>query len=910
MRGSALPWLLVLGLCSQLLATDEARADPPPAREILEGFRGDGGLFPVYRKDNEAFIEIPAAKLGQPFLLATSMAGGPRYTGFQWWTTVASWERLGDRLLLIEREVRYRVRDPRQPMAEIVRRTYTDRLLHSMPIAGLNGQNPVVPVDDLFAKQARTFFGDQARQLDQNVVRIEKLKSFPNNVELALTLPDKAQEGRFVTLAYSLSFLPDPRADRYRGRVADDRVGYFLTVVRDYTDDSEATDRFVRYVNRWNLEKADPSLERSPVKEPIVFYIENTVPFRYRQAIADGVSEWNRAFEQVGLQGAIVVRQQTDTEFADLDPEDVRYNFIRWIVSDRAFAMGPSRVNPWTGQILDADIVFDESMVRSYMREYDVSLRLDGRRFFGAEQVGELDRAPERYPFAHAPADMLSREQVEDAELARLDPLGDVDHRVCSLGQGLSHELSMGLMAARLDGGVEALGQPVPQAFLDEIVKDIVMHEVGHTLGLRHNFKASTWRTLAEINSAEAPDAICGSVMDYNPVNVRSTTDEPQGAYTMRTLGPYDVWAIRYGYGIYGNEAEALAALTAQVAQTEYTYATDEDVAGPDPHVARWDLSADPLDFAEARMNMVARLLDGVVERVVAEGQSYADARRAVDMLLYDHQSAALTAARFVGGIHINRDHRGDPDGRQPVVPVSAEQQRRALELICVRVLSAGNYEFSPEVLRSLGRGNWRHWGSNDTARPHAYPYQSRVLTVQAWALYGLLNPGTLERLLESEALVDPDADLLTVPEVFTRVSQAVFGGLLDGALDPKGASARSPLVPTLQRNLQRHYVGQLIAMTVENENSTTPAAVRTVARLEVTRLRDLLAVHDTNAYDLYTRAHLEEMQARIGQALDAGFRIGGGISGGSGLPSVGEGAPRGREPEHYESPDDLPWNR
>src|SRR5690606_22950737 len=128
-------------------------------------------------------------------------------------------------------------------------------------------------------------------------------------------------------------------------------------------------DRFVRYINRWDLQKADSSAEQSPPKEPIIFYLEKTIPFKYRKPIKDGITEWNKAFLKAGFIDAIEVRQQEDKD--TWDAEDINYNTFRWITSSAGFAMGPSRVNPLTGQILDADIIFDADFVQFWKRDFE-----------------------------------------------------------------------------------------------------------------------------------------------------------------------------------------------------------------------------------------------------------------------------------------------------------------------------------------------------------------------------------------------------------------------------------------------------------------------------------------------------------------------------------------------------------
>ena len=839
------------------LAAGAAAADPPipPVQEALKEFQSERGFYTTWRKDQQVFLEVGAGQLDQPFLLATSIAGGPEYAGFQWGTTVCAWQRLDRKLLLVEREVRYRVRDQRKPVSEVVKRTYTDRLLQAVPIVALNGANPVIDLGALCGGQASVFFGPLAGGLDAGVVQLAKLKVFPQNVELGLTLPDRGREGRFTTLAYSFSFLPPPGMDRYQPRPADDRVGYFLTAVKDFTDEAERGDRFVRWIHRWKLEKADPALPRSPVKEPIVFYVEDTVPFRFRQAVAEGILEWNRAFEAIGLQGVMVVRQQTDTEFADLDPEDVRWNFFRWIVSERSFAMGPSRVNPWTGQILDADIVFDESMVRVYLRDYERELREGPKKLLSPRLRELLEADPARYEFARAP------------HPAPAEPAQGPDEATCGLGSGLVQELGLASLALDLVAA-QAGGGAYPDEFIATIVKDVVMHEVGHTLGLRHNFRASTWRPLGEINSPARPEDPCASVMDYSPLNVVAPGGST-GQLTMRTLGPYDQWAIKYGYELLGDEAGGLQATLAPVTSTQYAYATDEDTAGPDPTATRWDLGQDPLEFAAQRIALSRALLGTVVDRVVPKGAGWGEARRAVDLLLWEQQRAGMQASRWVGGQLISRHHRGDAGASDPVTPVPVAQQRRALQLVCQQLLKAGSLELPPDLLRQLGKEHWRHWDAADARSPHAYPYYERVEGIQRWALFGLLNPDTLARLLQNEALSGED-ERLGVAEVLEQISGAVLGDLLlPGPLAPATAAGKAA-IPSTQRALQRRYLDELIAIQGEAEGGPTPLAARNLARLELEKLEAALAQEQPQQLDPDTRAHLLDLSLRLKKAKEA----------------------------------------
>ncbi|NUQ49677.1 MAG: zinc-dependent metalloprotease, partial [Phycisphaerae bacterium] len=315
---------------------------------------------------------------------------------------------------------------------------------------------------------------------------------------------------------------------------------------RDWAKPTSARDIYNRYINRWHLVKRDPSLELCEPRTPIVFYIEKTVPLRFRRAVRDGILEWNKAFEKCGFVNAVEVRQQTDdNEWKDLDPEDMRYSFFRWIVTGAGFAMGPSRANPFTGQIYDADIVFDDSMVRYFEIEAEHYLpsAMIRRKFSDPALRQFLADRPEwgrddtlwRFMRLGEPG----RDALRDAAMQRLHGRGLC---LCDYARRMKHETAL--------GGVVLAGQPreVIDRFLYDIIKEVVMHEVGHTLGLRHNFKASSIYTLEEIQKRRnSGQATTGSVMDYNAALL--LPDRPtEGHFVTPTIGPYDYWAIEYGY--------------------------------------------------------------------------------------------------------------------------------------------------------------------------------------------------------------------------------------------------------------------------------------------------------------------------------------------------------------------------
>ncbi|MDF1661056.1 MAG: zinc-dependent metalloprotease, partial [Planctomycetota bacterium] len=803
-----------------------------------------------------------------------SVAGGTNYTGFQWSDALLYWKVQGDKLLLIEKNTQFRGKKG-TPIGESVNRTYTDTLVLTMPVATKSTRGGyLIDMNKLFASNASKFFGSAGRSLDSSLAVFTKLKVFPMNTEIAVTMPERGG-GSFVTLHYSMR---DLGRSTYKPREADDRIGYFMTVAKDFNKGPKDDGRFVRYINRWNLEKLDPKLELSPVKEPIVFYLEQTIPVPYRRYVAAGILEWNKAFEKVGFLNAVQVRQQTATnEFKDFDPEDARYNFFRWITSEEAFAMGPSRVNPLTGEILDADIIFDDSMINWAVMDYE--------RIF-VKQSGDKKQAlldlllngqKRPRPFGDLELPLNSNGKKVSAfdkavvEEIRKRAKGPQKH-VCYFGHQKRHELSMASLMA-------ASGGKLPLEFIGQSIKETVMHEVGHTMGLRHNFVASTYLPLAKINSKDKPAAISGSVMDYHPMNV-ATPKQEQGQYLSDSIGPYDFWAIEYGYTLKG-DAKSLKVITDQVAKSGLAFATDEDTWGPDPYVNRWDMGKNPLNFSKSRVAIAQHLLKDLEKRAMKPGQGFRRLRGAFGGMLYEYSTAGNLAARFIGGVRIHRDHFGDPNGRDPIEPVAAAQQRAALKFLEDEIFSGKNFQFDGKLLARLGSSHWSHWGSRGGSS--AYPIHDRILSIQKRALNSILASDTLQRVIDTEYNVDEKVDVLTLPDLFGSLSKSMFTELANA---PVGATARKAHINSIRRNLQREYVKQLIDRAIELDGGT-PQAAKTLAWYHLKGLRKAIDTYvkaNEAKLDPYSLSHLDEISTRIEKALEAAYQLGGNNSGGGGF--------------------------
>ena len=287
------------------------------------------------------------------------------------------------------------------------------------------------------------------------------------------------------------------------------------------------------------------------------------------------------------------------------------------------------------------------------------------------------------------------------------------------MGPGMQRQLAVlaAVLAAR--GDLEPGGK-VPEKFIAQAIKEVVMHEVGHTLGLRHNFKASSVYRCQRSTTRSSPPRTATPARSW--ITCRPTSPakgEKQGDYFSPTIGPYDYWAIEYAYKpIEGNEKEELAKIAGKVAEPDLTYGTDEDLLlNPDPRINLFDLG-DPLDYAKDRIKLVHASLDDLQNRVVAKGEGWQRARPAFSVLLgRDWPTPPCSGDRLRGGEYTCRDHRGDPDDRPPMKPIEIAKQREAIRLLQDEILSAKAFQFKPELLRHLAPDHWHDDSPSGSSR-------------------------------------------------------------------------------------------------------------------------------------------------------------------------------------------------
>ena len=902
---------------------------------VTEGAKTYDGLFKLYKVDDHLYAEIRSSQFNQmylaPIAIASGMAsaGTPLNFGDEW---ILSFRRVGDRVQLIRKNVHYEA--PKgTPLSRAVDQNFNDSILMALPIVSVNPRTQGVLID--FSSIFLTDFGGLGLgPMDRGRSSWHKIKAFENNLEMQVeatfgsrfgsgtSMSDDGvvdRRGVTVVIHYSLAKRP---SSGYRPRMADQRVGHFISATKDFG--KKGSDKFVRRINRWRLEKSNPRAKLSPPKRQLVWWVENNVPHEYRPYVEEGILEWNKAFEKIGFRNAIGVRWQNERD--EFDPEDINYCTFRWITTSRTYAMSGLRADPITGEMIDGDVIFDASWIDYWKRDYammvgapsptgqDTPLEVLG--------VGEIISPIMANKFAYGlPLSNQARRLLLQSHGYRADELDkmfvpaeqgmlnlQLNQRLansryssCNCASARSHEYAMAAMAifARAekeeakdkdsDGDEEEKDEDedekkddekkktkelkLPEELIGQAIKEVVMHEVGHSLGLRHNFKASAMLSLDEINDPEITrkKGMAGSVMDYNPLNI-SRPGEKQGDYACTTIGPYDYWAIEYAYKpISGNEAAELKKIASRSPEPELIYATDEDMsASNDPLVNTYDLGNDNLRYAKDRVELTKELMKELDENVVRDGESWARLRTAFSVLLSQYGNSAYLAANYIGGQSISRDVKGSKDGRDPVVPIAGDKQREALEFLLNEILVDEPFDFSPQILRRLAVEHWYHWGSGSSSTSDFNVY-ARILGIQRIALNQCLNSSVMRRLQNHELMVDEDANPMKIAELMKAVVDHVWSDLDE-----------EPSV--IKRNLQTEHLNRMVGIVAGPQPASSsavfvlmrssgsyPNEARSLARMHLVRLaKRLQSAIDNSDLNDTTQAHYEASLARITKVLEA----------------------------------------
>jgi len=841
-------------------AAEKAEAKPPEPKEktfaeIVKDAKKLDGLFTLYQKDDKLYMEILPSQFGKMHFFIPTLWTSVGFGGAGNYLSdhVFTLEKLDKKILLIWENTNFVAKKSPQYKRSL-ENVVPESIAHAFKIESEphpERKSFLVLLDDFFFSDVAdlgTMFStpQNAYSLDKGRTVWGKNKTFPKNIELDVrytlnsakprpepTVPDP----RYFTLrvCYSISELSVDNG--FKPRLADDRVGYFATRVYDY-DKLDLDGTVVRYINRWHLEKKVPGPGLSEPKDPIVFWLENTIPLEYRPAIRDGLLEWNKAFEKAGFKNAVVVKEMPDD--ADWDPADIRYNTIRWVASlsgEGGGAFGPSRINPFTGQILDADVVMFAPI--NFIFSYQVF---------------------------NSPLDFALFEQPGDPP-----PWGRNIWSQDNIMLGWQRDYAVLHMLA--DGQIADV-KDVPKEFLYEFYKFLGCHEVGHTLGLRHNFKGSMTIKLKDLHDKAytAKNSMGNSIMEYLSANL-APKGVKQGEYYQTTIGAWDKWVIEYGYKPIDaknpeGELPALAKIAARSNEPELAYGTDEDAynfgqlaVSIDPECVTFDLSDDPLAYSEQQIRRTKDLWRQLENRSLFEGKSYYYLRRGFTSSLGQYFQAMSRLVKWIGGIYHRRTHVGDPGKVFPFQVAEYEKQRRAFDIIKTNLLNPDAFAFDPEFIAKLQANRFMDFNNIAQLGDRLRLNFSLADNLQAFyrSMIGqLYDPVRLHRIQDNEMMTR--AKKLTPGDYMSELYAAIWQELKEG----KG-------IGPYRRILQREYVTKATDLVLKAP-AEAPDDALSICRHQLKELAaDIKSYLGTQtAVDLETRAHLENCTDLISESLKA----------------------------------------
>jgi len=818
------------------------------------------GFFDFYHKDDKLYLAVHPDRLGKDFLVSYQIAKGVGAAGLYGGTMLSIFEpdiislqKHENKIFLVHKQHRYKAGSDEAREISL-NNTYSESVLETAKIEATSDDSVMlVNVYDWFvgdlsnisnrvASAVSSRPGQPGRvSFDKSRSYLETVKSFPenSNIQARLTFKNNEQNAprtvpdeRFIGLSLHYTFAKLP-GQPMEPRFADDRVGFFMTVHKDFSEEDKTF--FKRHVNKWRLECDGPAGNNGlcEPKKPIIYYIDHSVPERYREPMMEGVEAWADAFEAAGFRNAIRAEMLPE----DADAEDIRYATLRWNMSDQPgySAIGPSIVDPRTGEILDADMLFEANMILGFKSTY-------------RNMVDPKTAIDEIYNVSD-----------EEMELMKLGIKTESFYNEFA-AQG---NLLRGVLMAN---GTIGAGDPVPDQYLDEAVRWVTMHEVGHTLGLRHNFRSSADTPLEKLydNSWAKENGLFSSVMEYPSPNISPESPDKYHIYNPG-VGSYDRWAISYGYTPDADKAEEIARLSAQPG---HAYGTDEDARGSgavDPTVNVFDLSSDPLAWGKQRAELIRDMIPRLPRVALEDNMSYYELTDLFQNMFFQYARTLGPTVKYIGGQYQYRDHVGDKDGRMPFEPISYEKQKEALDLIAGYAFSENAFVLPGEVFQQFGANRWSHWGNSNTYNGRIdYPLHSTLLGVQTSLLNQLLDDTRLARIRDTEVKFGEE-NTVTIPELMNRLANEIWSEVLE---------APGKNITSNRRDLQRAHLDAMIGVLTTDSNRM-PADAKSVARMVLKDIHSNLENRLTPPmadFNDYTRAHLTESAEKIAQVLDAEF--------------------------------------
>ncbi|WP_339894699.1 zinc-dependent metalloprotease [uncultured Algibacter sp.] len=821
---------------TEVVITPPKKEKEKSIKDLTKSSKKIDGLFTIYQDTITGSIQMVLTEdqLNKEYIHFAQIADGVMdagrvnrgsYRG----SKVFKVEKYFDKIEFITQNTSFYF-DPNNPISKSKDANISKGIMASLKIEARDDKERLylIKADDLFLKETFLQIKPSSRPgtsptafklgaLDKGKTKINSIKSYPENTNLEVEYvysnasvlnsgSSAVSDGRNVSIKVFHSLIAMPNND-YEPRFDDPRVGFFTNQVTDQTSTSSTPYRDL--INRWHLKKKNPEAVLSEPVKPITWWMENSTPLEWRETIKNAVLEWNKAFEKAGFKNAIVVKQQPDD--ADWDAGDIRYNVLRWTASPQPpfGGYGPSMKNPRTGEIFGADIMLE-------------FVHFSGRVMVGKVFDGSIEEEVEEYDFSNQ------------------------NQMTCSAGHLMAESTMFGqaVINAFEDSDLEL------KKILHDNMMRLIMHEVGHTLGLYHNMRGSQLFSPEELSNPSLIEgkALSTSVMEYPAVNITRDRSK-QGIYYDNAVGPYDLWAIELGYKNFTSETERQALLS-KSAQPELAFGNDADdmrssSRGIDPRVNIYDLSNDAIGYAIERIHLVEETMQNIKNKLVTKGESYQELTRAYGILQREYRNSGTIMSRYIGGIYVDRTMVGQTGATQPYTPVSLNEQKRAMNGLSKFIFAPDAFDAPKGLYNYLAR---QRRGNNFRTGPEDPKIHNLVLSSQSTVLKHLLHPNTVQRITDSELY----GNKYKLSIFMTDLNNAIFKSDIYSSVN------------SFRQNLQLEYTNMLIEMLTGKGNSKFTHNAKSMALYNLKAIRTMAAPSGNMA----SRAHKQHLRTLIDNAI------------------------------------------
>ncbi len=616
--------------------------------------------------------------------------------------------------------------------------------------------------------------GFKIGSISKNKSSIDKILNYPKNTDFEINYvfsnssnkPIENQDSRNNSISIRYSFIDYPEHN-FETRIEDQRIGFFSE--RKTNLSSTDITPYEDLINKWHLEKKDPDEEKSIPVKPITFWIENTTPYELRPIIKNAVLAWNIAFEEAGFIDAIEVKTQPDN--AKWTAGDIRYNTLRWTSSPNPpfGGYGPSFTNPRTGEILGADIMLEWIYLTNRVRYSEIFENQENHKqnFCHNSIIKQENRL-----FGKIASEALN---LNNKEVSRL---------------------------------------------YEEDLYQLILHEVGHTLGLNHNFAASTLHDNSDIHNPEVTykEGLSSSVMDYHALNI-APLGVKQGQYADIKPGKYDVLAIKYGYTPKLSKDD-LNNMLDEYSSLEYLFGNDgDDMRSPgkgiDPRINTGDMTNDPVEYAKDRIILSQNLIPNLYETLKTKTDSWESIYQGYRILLRQIHTSAEIISRQVGGVYVNRGFISDQD-KNPYEVVTYKIQKKSLKILSEYYFDSDKFALPSNIVSKMQRErrSFDFFGKTEDPKIH-----NMILKGQKKVLKHFTNSRVLKRLTDTSLY----GNEYLPSELLKDITSAIF------------KESKSLKLNGIDQNLQNYYLKRLMII-VNSGSFDSPSVSASFASLKKIR--------------------------------------------------------------------------